>query len=56
MNVKLFALLALLPLAACTSQEPRQMPVQIMTANAANAQDTELPRGEQALRPGTCSM
>ena len=52
MNVKLFTLLALLPLAACTNQETRQMPVQIMTANAANAQDAELPRSEQALRPG----
>ncbi|PWB35150.1 polysaccharide biosynthesis protein [Pseudomonas sp. SDI] len=52
MNARtLFSLLALLPLAACTTQEARQMPVQILTAAPANAQDTELPRSEQVLRP-----
>jgi len=53
MRIKLIALFALLPLAACTSnQEMRQMPVQIMTAPPANAQDTELSSKEQVLRPG----
>ncbi|MHA6195185.1 polysaccharide biosynthesis/export family protein [Pseudomonas wadenswilerensis] len=53
MNIKLIALFALLPLAACTSnQEMRQMPVQIMTAPPANAQDTEFSSKEQVLRPG----
>ncbi|MFK0090136.1 polysaccharide biosynthesis/export family protein [Pseudomonas sp. NPDC090755] len=43
--------LCLLTLAGCATQESRQMPVQIMTAAPANAQDTELPRREQVLRP-----
>ncbi|MDZ5602689.1 polysaccharide biosynthesis/export family protein [Pseudomonas sp. RP23018S] len=43
--------LCLLTLAGCASQEARQMPVQIMTATPAQAQDSELPRREQVLRP-----
>lgn len=43
--------LCLLTLAGCANQAPRQMPVQIITAAPANAQDTELPRSEQVLRP-----
>ncbi|MGF6589978.1 polysaccharide biosynthesis/export family protein [Pseudomonas sp. 2835] len=43
--------LCLLTLAGCANQDTRQMPVQIMTAAPANAQDTELPRSEQVLRP-----
>lgn len=52
MRTPLIALFALLPLAACTStQEARTMPVQILTAAPANAQDTELSSQEQVLRP-----
>ena len=52
MRTPLIALFALLPLAACTStQEARTMPVQILTAAPANAQDTELSSKEQVLRP-----
>ncbi|MFS0827420.1 polysaccharide biosynthesis/export family protein [Pseudomonas phoenicis] len=43
--------LCLLTLAGCASQETRQMPVQILTAAPGNAQDSELPRREQVLRP-----
>ncbi|CAM3847609.1 polysaccharide biosynthesis/export family protein [Pseudomonas wadenswilerensis] len=43
--------LCLLTLAGCANQDTRQMPVQIMTAAPANAQDAELPRSEQVLRP-----
>ena len=50
MKVKLFALLALLPLAACTTQETRQMPVQIMTADAANASPATAQQTIDALR------
>ncbi|MNF22007.1 Polysaccharide biosynthesis/export protein [compost metagenome] len=52
MKTQLFALL-LLPLAACTtSQQPQQMPVQILTAEPANAQAAEFQKTEQVLRPG----
>jgi len=53
MKTPLIALFALVPLlAACSSnQEMRQMPVQIMTAPPANAQDAELSSKEQVLRP-----
>ncbi|UVJ41840.1 polysaccharide biosynthesis/export family protein [Pseudomonas sp. LS1212] len=51
MKTQLFALL-LLPLAACTTQqETQQMPVQILTAAPANAQDSEFQKTEQVLRP-----
>lgn len=51
MNYPVIAL-CLLTLAGCASQESRQMPVQIMTAAPADAQDSELPRRDQVLRPG----
>ncbi|HKS14213.1 MAG TPA: polysaccharide biosynthesis/export family protein, partial [Pseudomonas sp.] len=43
--------LCLLGLAGCASQETREMPVQILTAPAADAQATEVTQREQVLRP-----
>ncbi|VVQ00972.1 hypothetical protein PS910_03802 [Pseudomonas fluorescens] len=43
--------LCLLGLAGCASQETREMPVQILTAPAAEAQATEVTQREQVLRP-----
>lgn len=43
--------LCLLGLAGCASQETREMPVQILTAPAAESQATELTQREQVLRP-----
>ncbi len=43
--------LCLLALAGCASQETREMPVQILTAAPAEAQNTEFTRREQVLRP-----
>ncbi|SDT51240.1 polysaccharide export outer membrane protein [Pseudomonas lini] len=50
MNAKMLLLL-LLPLAGCSSTETQHMPVQILTAEPANAQATDMPRVEQTLRP-----
>ncbi|MGH8388080.1 MAG: polysaccharide biosynthesis/export family protein [Pseudomonas sp.] len=51
MNAKMLVLL-LLPLAGCTStSETQHMPVNILTAEPANAQATDMPRVEQTLRP-----
>ena len=51
MNAKMLLLL-LLPLAGCSStSETQQMPVQILTAEPANAQATDMPKVEQTLRP-----
>ncbi|MCO7593993.1 MULTISPECIES: polysaccharide biosynthesis/export family protein [Pseudomonas] len=43
--------LCVLALTGCASQEARQMPVQILTAPPAEAQNTEIARQEQVLRP-----
>lgn len=43
--------LCVLALAGCASQESREMPVQILTAPAAESQATEVARREQVLRP-----
>jgi polysaccharide export outer membrane protein len=51
MNAKMLVLL-LLPLAGCSStSETQSMPVQILTAEPANAQATDMPKVEQTLRP-----
>ncbi|NBA96332.1 polysaccharide biosynthesis/export family protein [Pseudomonas sp. R5(2019)] len=50
MKARLLALM-LLPLVGCSSQQEAQMPVQILTAAPANAQDSEVSRTEQVLRP-----
>lgn len=51
MNAKVLVLL-LLPLAGCSStSETQNMPVQILTAEPANAQATDMPKVEQTLRP-----
>ena len=51
MNAKMLLLL-LLPLAGCSStSETQHMPVQILTAEPANAQATDMPKVEQTLRP-----
>ncbi|BBP58560.1 polysaccharide biosynthesis/export family protein [Pseudomonas sp. St316] len=51
MNARMLVLL-LLPLAGCSStSDTTSMPVQILTAEPANAQATDMPKVEQTLRP-----